>query len=515
MSQQHTEDLSTDVAIVGAGMAGLYTAWRLLQQDPTRTVHLFERLPRTGGRLETDHVLIGGTSVKTEEGGMRFLSSHRELIALLEALDLSKLIVPFPMGDDHNLYYLRGRRFTTGDARQDPGTWGRLYALNAAAVGQQPGDVLTALLTALLTENGVDPKTWSATPEAWTTLRMTYTYRGVPLYKWGFWALLVDYGLSADCIEMLYQSSGFIAPYDQEINAGCALQLLVDFVDPQFHTLGPGYQTLPDTLAAAVVSKGAVIHLSSEVTAIERAGDGRLLLSLRSTQGKTTRVGTGDLVLALTQLALQRLMPYVPFMRDSDRFMSDVESVTDMELGKINLYYEKNWWTPATGISSGGSYTDLPLAQFYCFATTAGAPDGPASVTLYTDFYRTQYWAQLQALGEPYQVPDGPALPPGAEAASTFVVAQATRQMQEMFGLDAIPAPLVATYRRWGVPSAGDGDHQWRIGVDDVAVRSRLRQPFPHVYVCNESYSDDQAWVNGALRSADQMLEAFHAARAS
>ena len=85
---------------------------------------------------------------------------------------------------------------------------------------------------------------------------------------------------------------------------------------------------------------------------------------------------------------------------------------------------------------------------------------------------------------------------------------QATRQMQEMFGLATIPAPLVATYRRWGVPPAGDGDHQWRIGVNDREVRARLTNPFPHLYTCGETYSDDQAWVNGALRSVDQMLAA-------
>ena len=498
---------TTDLVIVGAGMAGLYTAWRLLKDDPRRKIHIIERLPRTGGRLETDHVLIDGTSVKTEEGGMRFLSSHKELIALLEELDLSKLVVPFPMGDDHNLFYLRGKRFTAGEVKKNPGMWSALYALNASAKGQQPGDVLTALLTAVLKENNVDPKTWTATPEAWTTLRMTYTYRGIPLYKWGFWAMITDYGLSADCIEMLYQSSGFIAPYDQEINAGCALQLLVDFVDPSFHTLGPGYETLPDTLAASITKMGATIQLGSEVVAIDRENDGRFLLSLRKSDGATTEIRATDLVLAVTQLALQRLIPFVPFFRESDQFMNDVESVTDMELGKINLYYEKNWWTPATGIASGGSYTDLPLAQFYCFASDSAT--GPASITLYTDFYRTQYWAQLQAIGEPYSVANGPALPSGSQAASTFVVEQATRQMQEMFGLSTIPAPLVATYRRWGVPSAGDGDHQWRIGVDDVAVRRRLANPFPHVYTCNESYSDDQAWVNGALRSVDQMLKTF------
>lgn len=498
-----------DVVIVGAGMAGLYTAWRLLREKPELRVHLLEMLPRTGGRLESDHVLVDGVSVKTEEGGMRFLQTHVELVALLKELDLWKDKVPFPMGDDHNLFYLRGKRFTRGEATKDPSHWSNLYALNPDAVGKQPGDVLTALLTAVLRENGVDPKAWKSSPDAWTTLRMTYTWRGIALYKWGFWALLTDFGLSTDCIEMLYQSSGFIAPYDQEINAGCALQLLVDFVDPTFFTLGPGYETLPDALTADIVNRGATIHLQHKVTAVDRDSNGRFLVRAQQPGGEATFRGK-TLILGLTQLALQKLSPFVPFFRESDEFMRDIESVTDMELGKINLYYDRNWWTPAAGITSGGSYTDLPMAQFYCFGTASTPPnDGPASITIYTDYIRTAYWAQFQAIGEPYVVRGGPKLPPNSIPASTYVVDQATQQMKEMFGLKDIPAPVVATYRRWGAPSQGDGDHQWRMGVDDRAVRARLTHPFPNVHVCGESYSDDQAWVNGALRSVDQMLAAY------
>ncbi|HEX9565226.1 MAG TPA: FAD-dependent oxidoreductase [Gemmatimonadaceae bacterium] len=506
MSESTAND-TTDVLIVGAGMAGLYTAWRLLQTQPERRVHILERLPRTGGRLETDHVLVDGVSVKTEEGGMRFLQSHVELTALLKALGLWNQVVPFPMGDDHNLYYLRGQRFTRGDAAKDPGIWSRLYALNAGAVGQQPGDILTELLTKVLKENGVDPATWPATPEAWTTLRASYVWRGIPLYQWGFWALLTDYGLSPDCIEMLYQSSGFIAPFDQEVNAGCALQLLVDFVDPSFHTLAPGYEALPNALATAVRAAGATIALSHEVVGMERDADSLWSVRARRTDRTTVTLRANQVVMAVTQIAFQKLIPFVPAFRDSTQFTSDVNSLTDMELGKINLYYEKNWWTPATGIASGGSWTDLPLAQFYCFGGETGAA-GPASISLYTDFDRTAYWAQLQALGEPYRVANAPSLPPYSEAATTYVVEQATAQMKEMFGLASIPAPLVATYRRWGIPSAGDGDHQWRMGAFDPDIRRRLTSPFPHVYTCGESYSDDQAWVNGALRSVDQMLAA-------
>jgi protoporphyrinogen oxidase len=154
-AQPHTDALSADIVIIGAGMAGLYTAWRLLRQNPKRRIRLLERLPRTGGRLETDHVLLDGVTVKTEEGGMRFLSTHVELLALLDTLGLSNDEVPFPMGGPSNLYYLRGKRFTVGEATANPSIWSTLYAVNPGASGLQPGDVLKNVLTAVLKENHV------------------------------------------------------------------------------------------------------------------------------------------------------------------------------------------------------------------------------------------------------------------------------------------------------------------------------------------------------------------------
>lgn len=70
---------SADIVIVGAGAAGLYCAYRLLQDKPKRQIVILDRLDRTGGRLDTDLVKIkdldGQTiDVREEEGGMRFNS---------------------------------------------------------------------------------------------------------------------------------------------------------------------------------------------------------------------------------------------------------------------------------------------------------------------------------------------------------------------------------------------------------------------------------------------------------
>jgi hypothetical protein len=43
--------------------------------------------------------------------------------------------------------------------------------------------------------------------------------------------------------------------------------------------------------------------------------------------------------------------------------------------------------------------------------------------------------------------------------------------------------------------------------VRDDEVMARMVNPFPNMYVCGEAYSDDQAWVNGALRSTELVLQ--------
>lgn len=502
-----TDPVDTDILIVGAGMAGLYSAWRLNKSDPSSSIHIIEQLDRTGGRLDTDHVNINGTALATEEGGMRFMYSQLELMALLKELDLTN--VPFPMGDENNQYYLRGNRFTVGDAKQDPLIWSRIYHLNESAKGKQPGEILTNVRNTLLKQNGQNPDKWQSSPENWTELRLQYTYREIPLNQWGFWAMLEDMGLTQDCIQMLYESSGFIAPYNQQVNAGCALQLLVDFVNPQFHHIPTGYSTLPDTLAQQLKSKGTGIETNRKVIGIDRLDNGRLRVTAQIGNSQALSCyECSSLILGVTQLALQQLMPRVAMFRDDDQFIADINSVTDMALGKVNLYYPERWWENKLKINNGGSFTDLPMAQFYCYQDESKATrkQHPGAITIYTDYYRSNYWAQLQRLGKPFPSADGVSRPPHTTLASEFVVAAATRQMQEMFDTNDIPQPLLATYKRWMDPQSGDGDHQWRIGIDDRQTRARLSNPFDNIYICGESYSDDQTWVNGALRSVDYML---------
>lgn len=103
------------IVVVGAGMAGLYSTWRLLNEtDDNEDIVILERSNRTGGRLDSDLIKFSdGDVVKEEEGGMRFLfEGMDDLMALFMTLGIEEDIVPFPMNSGgNNRLYFRGEGF--------------------------------------------------------------------------------------------------------------------------------------------------------------------------------------------------------------------------------------------------------------------------------------------------------------------------------------------------------------------------------------------------------------------
>src|ERR1017187_1057889 len=105
-------ELELDVAIVGGGVSGLYSGWRLLTA-PNRPekVHVFEMSDRIGGRLES--IQLPGMHFHGELGGMRYTTQHQIVTALIEKVFSAQLTpVPFSMGDPATHYfYMRTQRF--------------------------------------------------------------------------------------------------------------------------------------------------------------------------------------------------------------------------------------------------------------------------------------------------------------------------------------------------------------------------------------------------------------------
>jgi protoporphyrinogen oxidase len=89
-----------DVTIVGGGVSGIYSGWRLLTDEPRRLkilgrpvsngrklrVKLSEGSCRIGGRLLSAQA--PGMSTRCELGGMRFVSAQERVVSLVKELNL-------------------------------------------------------------------------------------------------------------------------------------------------------------------------------------------------------------------------------------------------------------------------------------------------------------------------------------------------------------------------------------------------------------------------------------------
>jgi hypothetical protein len=544
---QHADEAwNSTVAIVGAGISGLYCAWRLVEADPNVTVTLVERLDRTGGRLDSDIVEVKpGEKVREEEGGMRFNYGMEELMTLNRALGICDQIVVFPMGtpDMPNRFSIRGTTFTLQDAADsEQMIWSQLYDLKPEEEGLSPTDLVTTAYRNVLLAND-KPYKAGQTPEEWTTFRETCKWKGRPMNAWQMWGLLRDMGYSEECIQMLTETIGFAGPFKSLANAGDAFQILADFPkDPHYYTFERGFSTLPDAIEKRLLDQfgdRVRIVLSANIDSISRTDGGFALAITKAInpvnarpimkQAHMKRLDAEQVVLAAASKGCQDLFNRSTALRDApeaERLWDALYASLGMKLMKINLYFTKPWWqnklTGRAQVQFGPNFSNLPVNAVYPFYAlpaegtepSSGIPpirDAAAALTIYCDFDNTNFWHGLQNIGPKFDSPlqrrqsakSHQVLFPASE----MVVQEARKQLALLFGTNRVPEPVLTSYRLWD----GDEDfefayHQWRMNANDSEIRNYLSNPMEGLYVCNEAFSDMHGWVNGSLRSTNLAL---------
>jgi hypothetical protein len=396
----HQIPKKSKVVIVGAGMAGLYTAWRLIKEKVYKAdqIVILEKLNRTGGRLDSDLINLNGVEVKEEEGGMRFTFDGMDnLMALFMTLPtanengasnsdeepIANEIVPFPMkSGGNNRLYFRGVPFKQAEANT---IWPQLYNLTEQEVDLSPSDIINIVYNQILAANPHFTAKYPTDedrigPDYWENFRLKCQWEEVTMKDWSLWNLFSNIGYSNEAIKMVYQSSGFNGTFLSQMNGGVAYQLLKEFpADPQFRTLSKGFSTLPNALAAQIGKES--IFLNTTVSRLDRSGDGYDLeykiTDEKGDEKKNGKIHGAKVILALPRLALEHL-----FVRsnafnilnksESDKLWDTLQTATNQPLLKINIYYPKAWWGNETlvekgAIAFGPNFSDLPVGSIYPF----------------------------------------------------------------------------------------------------------------------------------------------------
>jgi monoamine oxidase len=503
-----------DVAIVGGGVAGIFTGWRLVHDDFEDSemlqalaakrpdgrlrVGIFERSHRLGGRIESLEP-PDMPSLRAEVGGMRFLTTQRLVSNLVAELGLHTH--PFPVNQPENIYYLRGKHFRESDFRHPE----RIpYNLTWHEQGKTPGELIVDAIQQVIPGANV------MNEAQWLKAKRTAKFRGEYLYNLGFWNVLLQV-MSSEAYQLALDAGGYLSPLNNWNCADAMHFFYADFSpDAKFMSVVGGYEQLPIALAKGYEAGGGEVHLHHSLHGFEKGDAG---MTLHFENGKT--ITAEHVVLAMPRRCLELLDQEGGFFQE--KAVQDlIPTVTPQGMFKIFMCFRYPWWE-LTGVKQGKSNTDLPIRQTYYFGKESKShdPADPAyrnalMMASYDDGRFVGYWEGMQTTDwrESHHTDmsktawERHAMPP---AMSEEVV----RQLKLLHDMETIPDPYAAAFKDWREEPYGGAWNSWNVRVKSWEVYEKMLQPLRdwQVYIVGESYSQQQGWVEGALQTAEEMLE--------
>jgi lysine 2-monooxygenase len=525
-----------DITIVGAGMAGLYSAWRLLdpgaqQQSPliqqliaqngTGQLQLcfIEQGSNVGGRLDSYTFNSNGADVTVELGGMRFQKSQLLVWELIQNLQLKTTAFPI---SDNRLFYLRHTQIWENEITNPHAPVQLPFQLLPGQQNLTP-DQLFNLAVANAVGNA-DAPNWDAQTWQQFTTSNSYSspesnavqvFTNASYMDIGFWDLLYDQ-VGQEGYRYLTEAGG----YDSNtINWNSALAMPYvasgDYSSSAtYWRVVGGYQAVPMQLAQNI-SDQLPIQLNTRLVGLTKDDSGLLNLTVASGPARSV-IQSKYVILCMPKRSLELLDPDTEFSTYLNSTL--IDSVMLQPSFKLLLLFDTEWWQQVNirgvGLQPyGPTITDLPLRMIWYFDdVNMQCSDGSQVTTKYwgllasySDMATEQFWIGFRNPMVPGGGLYGQAIP-----APPAMVNMALFQLGEVHGMP-IPQPVAAVYKDWAGDPFGAGYHAWATHVQPWLKYGVMLNPVPdyNVYVCGEAFSLDQGWVEGALRTAETVLTQY------
>jgi hypothetical protein len=404
--------------------------------------------------------------------------------------------------------------------------------------------------------------------QTWYYIKSEGTYQGLHLYQIGFWNLLQHF-LSNEAYVMVHEVLSLQSILGNWNAAEAIPWFLDDFATDEYQMVSGGLSRVADELTGELQKGttsnegGEIQRKNVEVNKIVRTPDGWKVYGYCNPRNKDNggkemksversireyEDTYDDVILALPFKALKSLtvesedscLDWPPYW---------LHWVEGHRMIKIFLLYAEPWWMGDAfpGSDTGRIFTDLPLRQVYHFSPTWMDKHGPSQnkstneeglalvMASYSDEHYVSFWEPMLrpnpewnlklAQDQPYIQPS-PKIPPemwekikktinGMRTKSPHLLARRRMvekvhlMLEEIHGRE-IPHPVLGMAQDWDA-----GWHTWIVGSRpwEEPCRHERVQPLDHLYLCGEAYSPEQGWIEGALKSAEQVLEKMKVAR--
>jgi hypothetical protein len=209
---------------------------------------------------------------------------------------------------------------------------------------------------------------------------------------------------------------------------------------------------------------------------------------------------------------------------DKATFISAMEQLLEE---RLTILQENQLSAVAELDTIGPSITDMPIRQVVYFGNNAmdtKAKPVYGILASYDDIYYTTFWKSLElTTDQTCEVPDSQNTQPlqGPAIATPAMIKMLRTQLASLhFGpqaeYTAVPMPLETRYMDWSLPPFNAGYHAYKAHYNMGEVQQMVRKPSQlidgtdaPIYIVGETYSNDQAWVEGAFCTAESVLNDF------
>lgn len=512
------------VSIVGGGVGGLHTAFRLINSSTylAGEVCVFEASNRVGGRA---YSVRGATpipdSIDIGAHGYKPLQ-HRVMDAIVnQVLHLTTACrsrtqnksTCYDLGDSY--YFLR-RKYLAKLKSIAGSTPYNVRKDEEVNDDDGPNPILEAVLNyPAILQNfdqlfSTNPSVkYPAMKNVMSQVRQykvdgkyptEYTLETLLKHSPEYWALYLDGDgeaissvLNANVFEVIREAVYYAVPDGTPTSGGFVI------VNSQGHEVG--YQTIPEALASLLVTLGANVSYGKQLVGVYDAPGGQLL---KFRDGSSVVSEKAILNIALEDLnKLSR--DSVLFTQQSEELLSMLNTVCAV---KAYFYYPTAWWA-AYGDSSISTteinrYFEFKDSNIRCNGTVC---HGVTQVAFADGLdYCTTFWTgedkELIIINNTDTDP----------VRSNFfkMLADSTKlaQKEALKSAASIVDPTVLVMGRWKGGWYHVRPNSKYLGGD---VQRLLLKPVPgkELYLVNEAYSIDQGWAEGSLIAAEKVLNKY------
>lgn len=388
-------------SIFGAGAAGLYTAWRLLNGTPTNpagealklkqgdTLELYDwgqydfnqKHPGSraaGGRICTWHYQNNKNNAYVELGGMRYsywdqqrddpngglAPGHRLVTKTIELLGLDRFSVPFNV-TNNQLFYLRGKNLYLNDiTSSNPAP----YNVANGGATTSPDQGFTVL------QNLATTKPWAEfTRRDWcyfykygkitaTLPNSSVFQQGDHLADIGYWNLLFDQ-LGQEGYEYAADGNGYSSNVINT-HAGVSFSINNEFTPgSQYRTLSIGYSGMFNYLFDAIEQlcqqqqiKFHYVPNHRLHSVLWRDGRAHFTVATRRNPDHGERSAAADaLWLAMPRAAIDQVAQATRFFQPADgaidvlnhnKVQLYLEATIMQPSYKVGMFFDQPWWAP-------------------------------------------------------------------------------------------------------------------------------------------------------------------------